>query len=84
MKLFVSALFLSKIFTMLSKNGSMHLLRKRNISPNVIKAIFERDDLNESAIFKIVEVSPLITVPWESIILLWCLHNLLMIEHASN
>lgn len=70
MKLFVSVLFLSRIFTILSRKGSMHLFKNKNISPKVIKAIFDKDDLSESAIFKIDVVSPLITAPYDRIMLL--------------
>jgi hypothetical protein len=51
MKELVSELFFSKIFMMFSKNGSMHRLRNVNMSAKVMRAIFERDDLKESAIF---------------------------------
>lgn len=48
----------------------MHLFKNKNISPKVIKAIFDKDDLSESAIFKIDVVSPLITAPYDRIMLL--------------
>jgi len=49
----VSDDFLIKILHNESNYGSMHLFKKLNISFKVIRAIFEREDLNESAIFMI-------------------------------
>lgn len=51
MKVFVSAPFFKRTFIRVSRKGSIHLFKEENISLMVIRAIFEREDLNESAIF---------------------------------